>query len=288
MITIYKIPYYLTKKVSRKLKLFKNKNFNKTTKDKLNSKFISIGLKSGMNLYVHSSLSSFGYIENGANTVIEVLKSINKNGTIMMPAFTHPKKDFTLNEPCWTGKIAETFRKEKNVKRSIHPTHSVACYGKFASHLVKDHEKCKAPFDENSPFAKFSSLNNSYILMLGTENNSMIHYIQNKINFPNLFLSKIYTFKFKDKIIKTKLHHPEGAITYIYKAKKCTDVEFLINLYRNEKFEERSLMKTIKIGNATCHLIKTREFVDTTIKYLENNIKRYKKGYSLILKDETN
>ena len=256
---------------------------NKVVKNYLRNKFLQLGLKKGMNIYIHSSLSSFGYIEDGANSVITVLKDIIKDGTIMMPTFTYAKKEFNLNETCWTGKIAETFRLQENTKRSINPTHSVAVQGKYADSLAKGHEKSKAPFDENSPFAKFVKLD-SYILMLGTENNSMIHYIQNKINFPHLFLSRIHEFKFNNKIIKTKLHHPKVSITYICNGNPCTDVQFLVKMYKDLKFEGR-IMKTVKIGNAVCHLIKTKEFVNEATKYLKDNIKKYKNEYSLRLKD---
>jgi aminoglycoside 3-N-acetyltransferase len=274
-------PYHFVKDIYRNLKLFINKTFFKLDKNYLRKKFLEIGLKNGMNVYVHSSLSSFGYVENGAESVLTVLKDIIEDGTIMMPTFTQVKKEFSLNDPCWTGKISETFRLES--KRSIHPSHSITAKGKYADYLIKDHEKSKMPFDEHSPFAKFSRLD-SYILMLGTENNSMIHYVQNNVKFPDLFLKGNYEFKFNSKKIKTKLHDPKGSITYIYNGKPCTDVYFLVNMYKDLKFENR-IMKTVKIGNAICHLIKTKEFVDEATKYLKENIARYKNECSLRLKN---
>lgn len=46
-----------------------------------------IGLEEGMEIEVHSSLSSFGYVEGGAETVIEALmECVTKRGSIFMPA----------------------------------------------------------------------------------------------------------------------------------------------------------------------------------------------------------
>ncbi|MGN0996989.1 MAG: AAC(3) family N-acetyltransferase [Candidatus Ventricola sp.] len=46
-----------------------------------------MGLHQGMEIEVHSSLSSFGYVEGGADTVIEALmECVGKNGSIFMPA----------------------------------------------------------------------------------------------------------------------------------------------------------------------------------------------------------
>ena len=279
---ILRFPYHLAKRIYKNFNLIIQKTFFKLDKNYLRRKFLEIGLKKGMNVYAHSSLSSFGYIEDGANSVLIVLKDIIQDGTIMMPTFTHPKKEFTLNDPCWTGKIAERFR--LGAKRSVHPSHSVAVQRKLTNYLIKGHEKSKKPFGNNSPYAKFAKLN-GYILMLGTENNSMIHYVQDKVNFPNLFLPGIKEFKFNNKTIKTKLHHPKGSITYICNGKPCTDVQFLVKMYKDLRFEERGIMKTVKIGNAVCHLIKTKEFVKEATGYLKDNIKRYKNEYNLILKD---
>jgi len=278
--SILRIPYHLFKRMNKNFTLVINRLFFNLDKNYLRKKFLELGLKKGMNVYVHSSLSSFGYIQNGANDILIVLKDIIQDGTIMMPTFTYPKKEFTLNDPLWTGKIAETYRLQKDVKRSIHPTHSMIS-GMIL--IAEGHEKSKAPFDNFSPYAKFAKLD-SYILMLGTENNSMIHYVQNKVNFPNLFLKGTREFKFNNKIIKTKLHHPKGSITYVCNGKPCTDIQFLVKMYKDLKFENR-IMKTVKIGKAVCHLIKTKEFVNEATKYLKDNIKRYKNEYKLILKN---
>ena len=123
--------------------------------------------------------------------------------------------------------------------------------------------------------------------MLGTENNSMIHYSQDKVNFPDLFSEGSYEYIFNNKKYKTKLHHPKGSITYVYNGKPCSDVYFLVNMYKDLRFHERGIIKTVKIGNAVCHLIKTKEFVEESIKYLKDNIKRYKNEYNLRLKHES-
>ena len=49
--------------------------------------FRKLGIIEGMELEVHSSLSSFGYVEGGAETVIEALMAcVGKTGSIFMPA----------------------------------------------------------------------------------------------------------------------------------------------------------------------------------------------------------
>ncbi len=58
-------------------------------KDELVHGFREVGLKAGHHLVVHSSLSSFGHVEGGANTVIDALEEvITSEGTLVMPTFS--------------------------------------------------------------------------------------------------------------------------------------------------------------------------------------------------------
>lgn len=57
-----------------------------------------LGISEGMELEVHSSLSSFGVVEGGAMTVIDALKeAVGKNGSIFMPAL-QLSQDLPLSE----------------------------------------------------------------------------------------------------------------------------------------------------------------------------------------------
>ena len=49
--------------------------------------FCKAGINKGDEIEVHSSLSSFGYVDGGAETVISALKeAVGDNGSIFMPA----------------------------------------------------------------------------------------------------------------------------------------------------------------------------------------------------------
>ena len=56
-------------------------------KSELIAELKNIGLEEGMEIEVHSSLSSFGYVEGGAETVIEALmECVSERGSIFMPS----------------------------------------------------------------------------------------------------------------------------------------------------------------------------------------------------------
>lgn len=93
-----------------------------------------VGLQEGMEIEVHSSLSSLGYVEGGADTVIEALmECVTSRGSIFMPSLCFgPELELTeedrdmgitvkikiLSEDApktAMGIIADTFRQRKDV-----------------------------------------------------------------------------------------------------------------------------------------------------------------------------
>ncbi|GEO40844.1 aminoglycoside N3'-acetyltransferase [Skermanella aerolata] len=138
------------------------------------------GLPDGAVVFVHSSLSKLGFVEGGAATVLAALESVvvARGGTLAMPAFTMTGSmyetlksgpDFDVREtPTGMGKIAETLRRDKRSRRSIHPTHSVVALGARADWLVADHHRSPFAFDADSPLGRVLEAD-GYIMGLGTD-----------------------------------------------------------------------------------------------------------------------
>jgi aminoglycoside 3-N-acetyltransferase len=80
--------YRKKKKQKRNLKLQSEKlNGAIITKEILVENLRNIGIKAGDNLLVHSSLSKIGYLENGADTLIDaLLEVIGSKGNLLMPS----------------------------------------------------------------------------------------------------------------------------------------------------------------------------------------------------------
>lgn len=104
------------------------------TKQDVISGLKKIGVLPGMELEVHSSLKSFGYVDGGATTVIDALKeTVGSNGSIFMPSLrlSHQlpftESDIELGITCKIkilspdaehsamGLIADTFRQMPDV-----------------------------------------------------------------------------------------------------------------------------------------------------------------------------
>ncbi|MBI2301202.1 MAG: AAC(3) family N-acetyltransferase [Armatimonadetes bacterium] len=106
----------------------------------------TVGLGSGDTVLVHSSLSAFGWVEGGADAVIDaLLEVLGPAGTLVMPTFTWgpnhaaPWVEFDVaNTPCETGRIPDTFRRRPGVLRGEHVCHSFAACGLRAAEVLGD------------------------------------------------------------------------------------------------------------------------------------------------------
>ncbi|NLA83246.1 MAG: AAC(3) family N-acetyltransferase [Clostridiales bacterium] len=104
------------------------------------------GVNEGDILLTHSSLKSFGYVEGGAETVIEAAeKAVGPTGTVVFPTlvqrdFDNAYKNWDKDKsPSDVGYITEVFRLQSGSLRSDQATHSVAARGRLAYELTKGH-----------------------------------------------------------------------------------------------------------------------------------------------------
>lgn len=222
--------------------------------------FKRIGLQKGDLVMVHSSLSSFGYVEGGAETVIESLWAIIEPGTLIFPTFTfsfvnseHPPFN-PEKTPSVVGKITEVFWRQGYGKRSLHPTHSIAVKGENVEELIKDHEKF-TPFSYEGPFGKIYK-KGGYILLLGVipEVISFFHAIEEWVKLPYLIPTKAKIEKDGKIELVDIASHPPGHRCF----KNITDL-----------MEKDRKVRKVIIGNALCRLFSIRELVEYTVKKME-------------------
>jgi aminoglycoside 3-N-acetyltransferase len=154
-----------------------------------------LGVKEGVLLLVHSSLSSLGFVPGGPETVIQgLLEAVGPEGTLLMPALSYehvvsadPVFD-VRNTPSNVGAIAECFRSRPGTIRSLHPTHSVTATGLKAEEILSEHIQDETPCGKHSPFHKLRYLDGR-ILMLGCglEPNTSMHGVEEEIEPDYLY-----------------------------------------------------------------------------------------------------
>jgi aminoglycoside N3'-acetyltransferase len=147
--------------------------------EEIKSKFQSFGFGRGNRIMVHSSLSSFGMVEGGAEAVIKALMElVGPEGTILMPSFNH-NAPFSPSGPgvydpkdtaCTNGRIPDTFWRMEGVYRSLDPTHPFAAYGHDAERYTKNHH-LTLTMGEESPLGLIA-LDGGYQINIGTKHHT--------------------------------------------------------------------------------------------------------------------
>lgn len=183
----------------------------------------ALGLGQGDLVCVHSSLSGMGHIVGGAASVLEALRAVvGDAGTLMMPTFTGGNNTHayvTSGPPPFdpertqaaTGRLCDTFRQQKGVERSFHPTHSVAAQGPLARELVAGHENSITPFGDGTPYDHLTRRKGK-VLLLNTNGNSLLHRTQEMVDWPNHYLEELFTLEVFDRgatrTVRTAIHRP--------------------------------------------------------------------------------
>lgn len=136
----------------------------------------ALGLGAGDLVFVHASLSRFGHVVGGADTVVDaLLRCVGPGGTVGMPGFTFGIENEAApvfdvrHSPVWAGRIYEVFRRRPGVRRSHHLTHSVCALGARAAEWTATHSL--TPCGPESPFRKLVEWGGK-ILFLGVCHNS--------------------------------------------------------------------------------------------------------------------
>ena len=242
----------------------------------LNKRDIILGFESFGNLehskiLVHSSLSSFGYVDGGAIAVIEaLLEIVGKNGTVLVPTFTGNESLSKNNPPvfnpaeskCWTGTIPETFRKRQGAIRSIHPTHSVCAIGSQAQELTKDHFNSITPCDEMSPYGKLASMSDSFVLLIGVDHqvSTMFHHVE-EIAGVDYHIQENFV---RAKIVFGSKEVYKHYLLHKYGPDRCFNI-------MEDIFFENNIQKDTIIGNATVKLVNVKQMVGVTLRSIRAN-----------------
>jgi aminoglycoside 3-N-acetyltransferase len=186
-------------RLRRKLNRYRDEFLYRITHKSLLAALRRVGVEPGMTICVHSAMSRMGHFDGGPQMVIETLmEAVGTSGTVLMPSFPmsgtmvgwlDSGEVFDVrNTPSKVGTLTEVFRKTAGVQRSLHPTNPVAGSGRSAAEILRGHEKSLTPYGNETPYGRLSARNDGYVLMLSTYLLSILHHLQERVDFPNLYL----------------------------------------------------------------------------------------------------
>lgn len=153
----------------------------------------ALGIQRGDTLMVHSSVKSVGPTENGADTIIDaMLDVLGDDGLLCCATHTWDTVGNTTdiydpkNSPSCTGILGMVLLKRPGALRSLHPTHSMAVFGKDAEDFIKGEQYCHSPCPREGCCGKLLD-RNARVLFLGVPltKNTFIHGVEEWCGIKN-------------------------------------------------------------------------------------------------------
>jgi aminoglycoside 3-N-acetyltransferase len=243
-----------------------------------------LGLGRGDVVFVHSSLSSLGWVVGASQAVIDALtRVLGAEGTLVMPAFTTGNTDPRgwnyppVPESWWPtireemppfrsdaspvrglGRIPETFRKYQGVLRSSHPQLSFCAWGQNAEAITAE-QPLASPFGRDGPLGKLYDLK-AFILLLGVghSSNTSLHLAEQMAALPNHPVSQQGAAILEDGLRVWK--------RWEQKEDQSDDFEEL-----GSDFEEAAGVESERVGEAESRLIEMKVLVDFGVQWLKEH-----------------
>ncbi|MEU8821130.1 AAC(3) family N-acetyltransferase [Actinoplanes sp. NPDC048796] len=182
------------------------------TRESLTREFMSLGVRAGDVLLVHSSLRAIGWVCGGATAVVQaLLDAVGPGGTVVVPAQTPGHRDparwsheavpsewwdtirdhLPAFEPLLTpsatmGVIAERVRTWPGACRSGHPLTSFAAVGSAAEELMAGHE-LESMLGDGSPLGALERAGAKALLLgVGYEKCTAFHLAESRREHPSV------------------------------------------------------------------------------------------------------
>ena len=136
----------------------------------------TVGIERGDVIFVHSAHSAFRAFEGKTPDIIDALKdAVGPEGTLLMPTFSVAglAVDYAAQNkvfdpavtPSQVGLITEIFRRSPGVERSLHPTHSVAGWGKRTAEFLRDNQLAATPCGRGTPLHRVLEAKGKIVLL---------------------------------------------------------------------------------------------------------------------------
>ena len=216
------------------------------------------GIKKSDTVLVHTSMRSLGAVEGGCDGLIDGFISYLADGLFIVPTHTwatvgqdNPIYDVRESAPC-IGALPRVAAFRADGVRSLHPTHSVAAFGKRAREFVSGEEYATSPCSEGGVWQRLLD-EKAKILLIGVGLNryTFIHAVDEMLDLPG---------KLCEPITLTSVGYGGERYALSFKKHGNTGSKYFEN-YR-KPLERLGAMRSAKLGNATveiCDAVRTAE-----------------------------
>lgn len=162
------------------------------TARQLTSQLKKMNIPTDGTLLIHSSFKAMGEIKGGPETVIDALCGYMTDGLIAMPTHSwhvvnsdNPVFD-PASTPSCTGILGQLLLKREGAVRSIHPTHSLAVWGRDAARFVEGEQFMSTPCGRKGCMGKLLD-RKAKVLFIGCElsKNTFLHGVEEWCGIEN-------------------------------------------------------------------------------------------------------
>lgn len=239
------------------------------TKESIKQQLVQMGLKPTDTVLIHSSMKSMGQVDGGADTVLDAWMEYFSEGLLLLPTHTWRQMSAEYNvfdpatEESCVGLLTNLFRKREDVVRSLHPTHSMAAYGKNAAEYVAGEENCNTPCTPGGCYDRLRAVGGKVLLVgVGHERNTFIHGVEEVLNVPNRLTDKPFLFY---------VVMPDGSKKPVYMRRHYNAMQPHISedfVKLEQAFYDNNAAKKGKQGDADCILCDANGVFEVTRKVL--------------------
>lgn len=226
------------------------------TAAQLSAELRRLGVQPGDLLIAHSSLRAFGWMEGGAEAVVDALcDAVGATGTVMVPTFNHSRVKIFDPEttPSHNGAVSEALRKRPEAVRSLHPTHPYAALGPDAAELTAGNLEV-GTFDPKSPLGKLADRGGWIALLgVGMDACTAVHVGQAAAQAHCLGYGRERAF------IKLQGEVREVRAT-LWRDGECP----LETEPVESRLRERGMIRDGQVGKAELHLLRARDVIAVT------------------------
>ena len=230
------------------------------TREEIAAALRALGLPAGANVMVHSSMSSIGFVEGGADSLVDAaLDVLGPAGTLIVPTFTfvHGRNANPVfnpaHDPSEMGRVTEVARRRPGARRSCHLLHSVAALGAQAEEVTACHGP--SAWAADGPFWKLNELD-AHILLVGVPylRCTFFHLVEQLVQVPYR----------RWREVEARVQDRDGSRrplpTFVYGPKPGFGGNDLNKL--GALLEERGLVRVGSLGNAVVRLFRARDALE--------------------------
>ena len=231
------------------------------TRQNIAEALTALGLAPGAVVFMHSSLSSLGEVEGGADTVVDaILDVLGPDGTLAVPTYCsiNRRRKQTYDPdttPSEVGQITNTLRSRPEAFRSPHIWQSMSAIGKRAEEMMSVHRPVAWAAD--GPFWRLYEWD-AFIMLLG------VPYFRS--TFWHLIEQWVHPAYGRWKESTGRIRNPDGSESPL-KEKTFGPTSGHVHDFNKlgARMEARGLVKVGAVGNAMVRLYRARDAFDTGV-----------------------